>query len=174
MSVAGVAVAEREDKVRQVERVVGSELLHGSESLCKLLRYLTEHCLDHPGASVKEYQIATELFKRPQDFDPRLDATVRVQTGRLRSKLSEYYAGAGAKDPWIVEIPKGAYSVVFYPRPAPASGATELLKPAPDREPASPPVSLAQKPRSNPWLITVIVLSTISALLSAAVVTLWL
>ena len=95
MSVTGVVVAEREEKLRQVERVVGSELLHGSESLCKLLRYLAEHCIDHPGAAVKEYQIATELFKRPQDFDPRLDATVRVQTGRLRSKLSEYYAGPG-------------------------------------------------------------------------------
>src|ERR1700682_2194442 len=116
MSVTGVAVAEREEKLRQIEGVVGSELLHGSESLCKLLRYLAEHCLDHPGAAVKEYQIATELFRRPDDFDPRMDATVRVQTGRLRSKLSEYYGNAGAKDPWILEIPKGAYSLSFCPR----------------------------------------------------------
>src|SRR5258707_8528974 len=118
MSVTGVAVAEREEKLRQIDRVVGSELLHGSESLCKLLRYLAEHCMDHPGAAVKEYQIATELFKRPQDFDPRMDATVRVQTGRLRSKLAEYYGNTGAKDPWILEIPKGAYSLSFSPRTA--------------------------------------------------------
>ena len=66
MSVTGgVSVAEREDKLRQVERIVGSDLLHGSESLCKLLRYLAEHCIDHPGVGVKEYEIATELFKRP-------------------------------------------------------------------------------------------------------------
>ena len=45
------------------------------------------------------YQIATELFGRPSDFDPRLDSTVRVQTGRLRSKLAEYYAGPGDRDP---------------------------------------------------------------------------
>src|SRR5260370_31297380 len=126
MSVTGVAVAEREEKHRQVERMVGSEVLHGSESLCKLLRYLAEHCLDHPGAAVKEYQIATELFRRPNDFDPRMDATVRVQTGRLRSKLAEYYGNAGAKDPWILEIPKGAYSLSFLPRTA-AQSAADLV-----------------------------------------------
>ena len=168
MSVTGVVVAEREEKLRQIERVVGSDLLHGSESLCKLLRYLAEHCIDHPGAAVKEYQIATELFKRPEDFDPRLDATVRVQTGRLRSKLAEYYAGAGTKDPWILEIPKGAYSLVFYPR---------ALAPTPDLSPPAPPRDIAApivQPRStrqHAWLISVIVLSV---LLVAALVTLFL
>jgi hypothetical protein len=171
MSVTGVVVAEREEKLRQVERVVGSDLLHGSESLCKLLRYLAEHCIDHPGAAVKEYQIATELFKRPQDFDPRLDATVRVQTGRLRSKLAEYYAGVGKKDPWILEIPKGAYSLAFYPR---------NLAPAPDAPiPAqvldkAPPIEQVRMRRHDAWLTSVIVLSAISILLVAALVTLML
>jgi len=64
--------------------------------------------MEHPGGTVKEYQIATEVFGRPRDFDPRLDSTVRVQTGRLRSKLAEYYAGSGADDPIIVEVPRGA------------------------------------------------------------------
>jgi len=171
MSVTGVVVAEREEKLRQVERVVGSDLLHGSESLCKLLRYLAEHSIDHPGAAVKEYQIATELFKRPDDFDPRLDATVRVQTGRLRSKLAEYYAGVGTKDPWIIEIPKGAYSLIFYPR---------ALAPAPDLPtPASSDIAASAGPqvrtsRYHPWLISVMVLSTITVLLVAALVTLLL
>jgi hypothetical protein len=106
---------------------------------------------------VKEYQIATELFKRPQDFDPRMDATVRVQTGRLRSKLAEYYGGLGAKDPWIIEIPKGAYSLVFYSRAAaPASPETVPQPPAgPNALPAAP----LQASSSWPWLIAVIVLS---------------
>ncbi len=46
--------------------------------------------LEHPGMSIKEYQIAAELFGRPTDFDPHLDVTVRVQAGRLRSKLAEF------------------------------------------------------------------------------------
>jgi hypothetical protein len=170
MSVTGVVVAEREEKLRQVERVVGSDLLHGSESLCKLLRYLAEHCIDHPGAAVKEYQIATELFKRPPDFDPRLDATVRVQTGRLRSKLSEYYAGAGKNDPWILEIPKGAYSLAFFPRaPMPA-----LDAPAPVPVLETAPEVVERRGRYNGWLISVIALAAISMLLAAGVVVLLL
>ncbi len=93
-------------------------MLHGSESLCKLLRYLARHVLDHPGTSIKEYQIATEVFGRSADFDPQLDSMVRVQAGRLRVKLSEYYAGDGAEDPIIVELPKGTYVLAFHHRAA--------------------------------------------------------
>jgi hypothetical protein len=169
MSVTGVVVAEREEKLRQVDRVVGSDLLHGSESLCKLLRYLAEHCIDHPGAAVKEYQIATELFKRSPDFDPRLDATVRVQTGRLRSKLSEYYAGVGKNDPWILEIPKGAYSLAFFPRVT--APALDAPGPVPVLEKAPPEVQ-RRGGRPDGWLISVVALSVISMLLAAWIVVL--
>src|ERR1051326_5802332 len=98
MLVTGVAGTEKEGRLRQVERLIASDVLHGSESLCKLLRYLAEQSIEHPGTGVKEYQIATEVFKRPSDFDPRMDSTVRVQTGRLRSKLAEDYPHAGAED----------------------------------------------------------------------------
>jgi hypothetical protein len=98
----------------EVERLVASHTLHGSESLCKLLRYLADHALKHPGTALKEYQIATEVFGRPVDFDPHLDSLVRVQAGRLRSKLSEYYVSEGAEDPIVVELPKGTYSLGFH------------------------------------------------------------
>src|SRR6267154_2644272 len=156
MSVTGVAVAEREEKLRQIERVVGSELLHGSESLCKLLRYLAEHCIDHPGTGLKEYQIATELFGRPANFDPRIDATVRVQSGRLRSKLGEYYAHSGAADPWIIEVPKGAYSLLFSPRTTPpaASEPGALTSASTTAFPNAP-----FRTGYNPWQLAVVVLS---------------
>ena len=65
------------------------------------------NAVENPGVPIKEYQIATEVFWPGADFDPRLDSTVRVQTGRLRSKLNEYYSGQGSEDRLIVEIPKG-------------------------------------------------------------------
>jgi len=98
----------------EVERLVNSHTLHGSESLCKLVRYLADHALKHPGIALKEYQIATEIFGRPADFDPHLDSLVRVQAGRLRSKLSEYYVSEGAEDPIVVELPKGTYTLAFH------------------------------------------------------------
>jgi hypothetical protein len=109
-------LTEREQNLDQIDRLTNSHVLHGSESLCKLLRYLARHVLDHPGTPIKEYQIATEVFARSADFDPQLDSMVRVQAGRLRVKLSEYYASDGAEDPIIVELPKGTYVLAFHHR----------------------------------------------------------
>lgn len=109
------------DKVHyrgQIEKLLSSHALHGSESLCKLLRYLADQALDHPGASPKEYQIATEVFGRPSNFDPHLDSTVRVQAGRLRGKLAEYYATEGVEDAVLVDFPRGTYALTFHERPA--------------------------------------------------------
>jgi hypothetical protein len=121
MSVTRVHIPEREQYLAQIERLVNSHVLHGSESLCKLLRYLAEHALDHPGSSLKEYQIATEVFGRPPNFDPQSDSTIRVQAGRLRLKIAEYYASEGAEDPIQVEVPKGTYMLSFHRREASAA-----------------------------------------------------
>src|SRR2546421_11656288 len=99
-----VPVTERAQNLAQIEKLLSSHSLHGSESLCKLLRYLASHSLDHPGLSPKEYQIATEVFGRQKDFDPHLDSMVRVQAGRLRTKFTEYYASEGPDDQVMVEL----------------------------------------------------------------------
>jgi hypothetical protein len=118
MSVTRAPSPERERYAAQIDKLVNSQVLHGSESLCKLLRYLADHALDHPGSPLKEYQIATEVFGRPSDFDPQHDSTIRVQAGRLRVKLAEYYGTEGAHDELVVEMPKGTYVVSFHNRAA--------------------------------------------------------
>ena len=120
IDVTGVTLADRAQFLAEIERLVNSHTLHGSESLCKLLRYLAKQAVEHPGVPVKEYQIATEVFGRQADFDPQLDSMVRVQAGRLRSKLSEYYSSEGSNDSTIVEVPKGSYAVVIHDRAAAA------------------------------------------------------
>jgi hypothetical protein len=114
-------VTEREQLLEQINRLVGSHALHGSESLCKLLRYLAKHAVDHPGTPIKEFQIATEVFGRSPDFDPQLDSMVRVQAGRLRSKLTEFYNADGLEDTIVVELPKGTYVLSFHHRNASAT-----------------------------------------------------
>ena len=147
----------REQCFQQVERLTKSHSLHSSESLCKLLRYLAEHSLDHPGVALKEYQIATEVLGRPAGFDPQSDSTVRVQVGRLRVKLAEYYANEGAQDPIVVEVPKGSYGLTFQLR---AKGVVEL-------PPASPfevaPRKVEVTPSTRGWAIAVVVLSVLLA-----------
>src|SRR6266700_370092 len=117
MAVTHTFAIGREQCFQQIDKLIRSHSLHTSESLCKLLRYLAEHSLDHPGIAIKEYQIATEVLGRPAGFDPQSDSTVRVQAGRLRVKLAEYYATEGRDDAIVVESAKGADALTFQVRP---------------------------------------------------------
>jgi hypothetical protein len=154
---------DRDQYSHQIEKILGSHTLRGSESLCKLLRYLAKHALDEPGVHLKEYQIATEVFGRQADFDPQLDSTIRVQAGRLRIKLAEYYGSEGAEDPVLVEVPKGAYFVSFHHRTL--TGSKPNGTGAGDREPGE----IAAKQTASKSRITIIALSI---LLVASVVAL--
>jgi len=103
----------------QVNRVVHSAMLGGSEAPRHLLLYLADHAVLYPGQPAREKEIALGVFSRPADFDPRADSVVRVHAGRLRSKLAEYYMGEGAADQVVLEIPKGAYLLVSHYRELP-------------------------------------------------------
>ena len=119
---------------QQIDHIIKSHSLRGSESLCKLLQYLAKQSVEHPEAPLKEYQIAVEVYGRQADFDPQADSTIRVQVGRLRLKLGEYYASEGANDPIMVTIPKGGYHLVFEPRHGePQLHSSPVIEPAPLR-----------------------------------------
>ena len=151
-------MSERELVLKQIDRLVSSNVLHSSESLCRLLQYLAKQSLDHPRTPVKEYQIATEVFGRRENFDPQSDSTIRVQAGRLRAKLSEYYASEGANDPFVVDLPKGSYVLSFHPRVA-GNGRSGAHVAVPEVSPES----------SRKWSPAVVALS-ILLLISAVVI----
>jgi hypothetical protein len=136
MAVTGPAFASDSPLQQQIEKIAASPQLNGSIALCRLLRFLATEAVTNPGVAVKEYRIATELFHRPSEFDPKLDSTVRVQTARLRSKLAEYYSAEGAADELVVEMPKGSYLLTYRYKSTPAD---ELAHHA---DPASIPVAI--------------------------------
>ncbi len=160
MSVTSVQIADRERYLNQIEKLVHSHTLRKAESLCKLLRYLADHALSEPGISLKEYQIATEVFGRPEDFDPQADSAIRVQAGRLRLKLLDYYSHEGSGDSVVVEVPNGSYALSFHDRELPAP----RVVPAPLnlQSPIAPPMPRKSARR---WLVVVV---TLSAVLAAA------
>src|SRR5580704_13030832 len=157
MAVTHTFAIGREQCFQQIDKLINSHSLHTSESLCKLLRYLAEHSLDHPGVALKEYQIATEVLGRPVGFDPQSDSTVRVQAGRLRVKLAEYYAQESPHDPIVVELPKGSYALTFHLRAL--RPGDPLLRPAsaPERESGKKPIGAP----TSAWPAAVIVLSVL-------------
>ena len=110
--------APREDVAAELERILASQALAGSDQLRRLLKLVVTRTLDGHADLLKEYNLGLDVFQRPPDYDPKLDPIVRVQARRLRAKLGEYYAGEGAHHTLVVQIPKGAYVPVFEQRGA--------------------------------------------------------
>ena len=67
--------------------VIESHTFERAPTLRALLVYLW-NMRDKP---VSEYAIATEALGRSRSFDPKTDATVRVQVSRLRQRLEKFY-----------------------------------------------------------------------------------
>lgn len=118
---------------QQIDHIMKSHSLRGAESLSRLLHYCAKQSLEHPDELLKEYQIAREVYGRGPDFDPQSDSCVRVQAGRLRLKLAEYYATEGANDPVVVKLPKGGYHLIFEARPVAADSHSGTSAERPDR-----------------------------------------
>src|SRR5215468_2094507 len=104
---------DREEKLDQLERILHGRALHGSDNLKAFLRFIVDKSIENQEGQLKEYVIATEVFGRGNDFDSRVDSVVRVQAGRLRTKLHEYYETEGKDDGVIILLPKGQYTPVF-------------------------------------------------------------
>lgn len=48
---------------------------------------------------MKETVIGVEIFDRAPGYDDtRSDAVVRMEAGKLRARLAEYYSGPGARE----------------------------------------------------------------------------
>jgi hypothetical protein len=110
----------------QLDRVLQCPALKNSDGLRNLLAYLGEKSLTAPDEELKEYTVGVEACGKPSSYDPQLDASVRVQMGRLRKKIDDYYAGEGAADEIVIEVPRGRFAVLFHARgptgPPPRSG----------------------------------------------------
>jgi len=109
---------DKDQVLAQVHRILESAAFRASDASRLLLTFLANWSLDRPGQHVKESEIAISVFHRePSAFDSQSDSVVRVQMARLRTKILEYYATAGAADEIVIEIPKGAYCIVASQRP---------------------------------------------------------
>ena len=97
----------------ELERVLSSRTFRVASGQKNLLRFVVEEALADRGHLLKEYSIGVEVFHRGDSFDPRINAIVRLEARKLRSRLAKYYELEGTGDPICIEIPKGAYVPVF-------------------------------------------------------------
>jgi adenylate cyclase len=92
----------------QLDRILHSGPFQQSRRRQRFLEYIVNEAL--AGRSVKSYSLALEVFGRPETFNPAVDPVVRVEAGRLREKLREYYGADGQGDPIRIDLPKGTYT----------------------------------------------------------------
>ena len=104
------------DARAEVERILASKGFASAGRLSRLLRYIVDKTLAGEADQLKEYAVGVEVFDRDDKYDPRLDSIVRVEAGRLRSRLDEYYNGEGANAAWRITLPRGGYVAHFEPR----------------------------------------------------------
>ncbi|MBI1733385.1 MAG: protein kinase [Gammaproteobacteria bacterium] len=103
----------------QLERVLGSRTFATAAQLQRLLRYLVDETLAGRGHRLNQASIAIDVLGKGAEFDAALDARVRVEARRLRSRLTEYYYTEGGKDAIRFELPKGHYVPAIILGPAP-------------------------------------------------------
>ncbi|MBV9504314.1 MAG: hypothetical protein JO323_04830 [Acidobacteriia bacterium] len=137
----------------QVDRIAQSDTLRNSAGLQKLLRFLGEKSASGEADHLKEYVVGVDGLGRPPTYDPRHDAAVRIQVGRLRQKLAEYYRTEGSDDPLVLDLPKGQFRLVC-----------EVRHDTPKQ--SAPPAAISHPGKSAPWLTIALVGVTLCFALS--------
>ena len=102
------------DEVREeLERILAASVFANAEKMKSFLRFVVLETLAGRGDHLNEALVGMEVYSGGEAFDPRMDSTVRVEAGRLRAKLREFYESRGDRGRFRIEIPKGTYKPIF-------------------------------------------------------------
>lgn len=114
-----------EDVQSCLQRIFESKAFSGSPRLQDLLRYVVSEELAGRGELIRAKTIGLDVHKYSPDEISDREGAVRVDAGRVRRKLEEYYQDAGASDSILIALPVGTY------RPA-LSSAPRTAEPEPE------------------------------------------
>ena len=105
----------------ELDRICASLAFRHSHRHQRFLRHLIDCKLGGHLTALREVALGIEFFQRPAStYDPKADAVVRVEAGRLRRRLDRYYHEEGTAAPFEIALDKGSYLPTFHLRPAPA------------------------------------------------------
>jgi len=117
----------RETLAAELDRICESVAFRHSHQHQQFLRHLIDCKLAGRLSALREIALAIDFFRRPAStYDPKVDAVVRVEAGRLRQRLDRYYHGEGAGAPFEISLAKGSYLPMFRLRAAAATAAGAL------------------------------------------------
>ena len=101
----------------ELDRILGDRLFQSANRASAFLKYIVNETLEGRDNQLKEFTIGIDVFQKEKDFLPQADPTVRIEAGRLRKKLEQYYLSK-KEDGVEITIPKGGYVPLFRLRAA--------------------------------------------------------
>ncbi len=93
-----------------LQRLVKSSTFAGSQRLQDFLVYVVEETLNGRADDIRAKTIAMDVYGGTLSEMERRENVVRVDAGRLRRKLDEYYAKDGRDEGTVFDLPKGGYA----------------------------------------------------------------
>jgi tetratricopeptide (TPR) repeat protein len=104
---------DREEILTHLHQILTDRRFASAERNARFLRFVVESTLDGKASEIKETVIATEVYGRSRDYDPKADSIVRVEASRLRQKLRSYYENEGKNSGLRFHLPSGSYVPSF-------------------------------------------------------------
>ena len=132
----------------ELDRICESPAFRHSRRHQQFLRHLIACKLARRLADLREIALGIDFFGRPAStYDPKTDAVVRVEAGRLRQRLDRYYLGEGSGAPFEISLDKGSYVPTIRARAAAAveiaSQPSVAVMPLPPATPVQTDLELA-------------------------------
>lgn len=103
----------KKEIVEVLNAIINSKFFRNSERMKSLIKYLVNENINSPNESLSPYQIAENVFRRGNDFDPSIDPILRVQMARTRVAL-ERFNNQDIESTIQIQLPKGSYAIEVY------------------------------------------------------------
>jgi hypothetical protein len=104
---------DKDEVLRQVERLVSSSQFRNSRRYTDMLRYIVEKTLAGQADTLKERTLGIEVFQREPTFDTSGDSIVRVAAAEVRKRIAQYYQEEHHEHELRIDLPTGAYAAHF-------------------------------------------------------------
>jgi hypothetical protein len=105
----------------QIELIFASPDFDATPQQVAVLKFVVNHTLAGKGGEIKDYTVATGVFGRRPNYDPKNDPVVSIRVEILRRALKRYYQNSGKSSPIRIDIPKDSYMPVFKKRKQPGT-----------------------------------------------------
>lgn len=96
-----------------LKKVLGRRTFSDMPRLKRFLEYVVTETIAGRGNRLKGVVIACDVFDKTDPDEAQSTTIVRVEAGRLRRRLNDYYRREGKNEVIRITIPKGGYVVVF-------------------------------------------------------------